>query len=526
MGNSRYDRRGFLGLAAGGAALTAVDGWNIAFAQMHSSGASLAPEPNPDFIPDVELELTAAGSTAQLQAGQPTRIWRYQGRLIKGPQSAYSTLPGSTMPVIRVRNGQKLRIFFHNALPEQSIVHWHGLHIVQKMDGHPMYAIAPGQRFVYEFEVNTRAGTYWFHPHPHERTGIQVYRGLAGLFIVEDEEEARANLPSGELDLAWIIQDRRLDSSNQFVYAQNRMDMMMGVTGDRILINGKPDYVESVAATAYRVRLLNGSNSRFYKLGWSDGRPFKLIGADGGLLESAVDKPYVMLAPAERAELWLDLSDEKSGTELTLRSMSFDAGMSMGMGGMGGMGMGGMRSGSGLANGAAFDILKVRVDRPGPKAAPLPDRLSVIEWPRIEEAINRDNPRTIRLQMGQGRVSLNGRIFDMEAVAPDERVKLGTTEVWEFANDSGMMLMSHPMHVHNVHFKVIERIQDPRRQAIYAGMQEGLIDEALKDVVIVMPGERVRVLMKFTDNTGLYLYHCHILEHEDIGMMRNYLIEA
>jgi len=525
MGNSRYDRRGFLGLAAGGAALTAVDGWNIAFAQMHSSGASLAPEPNPDFIPDVELELTAAGSSVQLQAGQLTRVWRYQGRLINGPQSAYSTLPGSTIPVIRVRNGQKLRIFFYNALPEQSIVHWHGLHIVQKMDGHPMYAIAPGQRFVYEFEVNTRAGTYWFHPHPHERTGIQVYRGLVGLFIIEDEEEARANLPTGEFDLAWVIQDRRFDSANQFVYAQNRMDMMMGVTGDRILINGIPDYVETVAATAYRVRLLNGSNSRFYKLGWSDGRPFKLIGADGGLLESAVDKPYVMLAPAERAELWLDFSDEKPGSELILRSMSFDAGMSMGMGGMGMGGMG-MRSGSGLANGAAFDILKVRVDRPGEKAVPLPDRLSVIEWPQIEEAINRDNPRTIRLQMGQGRVSLNGRIFDMEAVAPDERVKLGTTEVWEFANDSGMMLMSHPMHVHNVHFKVIERIQDPRRQAIYAGMQEGLIDEALKDVVIVMPGERVRVLMKFTDNTGLYLYHCHILEHEDIGMMRNYLIEA
>jgi len=525
MGNSKYNRRGFLGLATSGAALTAMDGWNAAFAQMHSSGMSLSPEPSPDFTPDVELELTAAGSNAQLQAGQSTRIWRYQGRLLKGPQSAYSTLPGSMMPVIRIRNGQKLRIFFHNELPEQSIVHWHGLHIVQKMDGHPMYAIAPGQRFIYEFEINTRAGTYWFHPHPHERTGIQVYRGLTGLFIIEDEEETYANLPHGEYDLAWVIQDRRFNSSNQLVYAENRMDMMMGVTGDRILINGRPDYVETVAATAYRVRLLNGSNSRFYKLGWSDGRPLKLIGVDGGLLEMAVDKPYVMLAPAERAELWLDLSDEKPGTELLLRSMSFNAGMSMGMGGMR-MGSMGMRSGAGPANGAAFDVLKVRVDKSGSKAVPLPARLSNIEWPRIEDAINRDNPRVIRLHMGQGRVSLNGRVFEMEGVAQDEVVKLGATEVWEFANDTSQMQMSHPMHIHNVHFRVIERIQNHRYEATYASMRDGLTDEGLKDVVIVMPGERVRVLMKFTKNTGLYLYHCHILEHEDIGMMRNFKIEV
>ncbi|MEX2352782.1 MAG: multicopper oxidase domain-containing protein, partial [Gammaproteobacteria bacterium] len=511
MGNSSCDRRRFLGLAAGGTALTAFDGWGVAFAQTHSSGASLSPEPNPDFNPDVELELTAAGSTAQLLAGQPTRVWQYQGRVLKGPLSTYTTLPDSTMPVIRVRNGQKLRIFFHNALPEQTIVHWHGLHIVQKMDGHPMYAIAPGQQFVYEFEVNTRAGTYWFHPHPHERTGIQVYRGLVGLFIIEDEEETRANLPTGEFDLAWVIQDRRFNTSNQLVYAENRMDMMTGVTGNRILVNGKPDYIETMAATAYRVRLLNGSNSRFYKLGWSDGRPMKVIGADGGLLESAVDKPYVMLAPAERAELWLDLSDDKPGTELVLRSLSFDGGMSMGMGGMGMGGMG-MRSGGAPANGAGFDVMKIQVDRPGKKAGSLPARLSGIQWPRIEDAVNRNNPRVIRLQMGQGRVSLNGRVFAMNAIAADERVKLGTTEIWEFANNSGMMLMSHPMHIHNVHFRVIERIQDPRHRSIYASMQDGLIDEALKDVVIVMPGERVRVLMKFADYTGLYLYHCHILE--------------
>ena len=124
--------------------------------------------------------------------------------------------------------------------------------------------------------------------------------------------------------------------------------------------------------------------------------------------------------------------------------------------------------------------------------------------------------------MGRGRVALNGRTFDMTAVAHDEIVKLGTTEVWEFSNAGPM---SHPMHVHNLQFRVIERLPGRGLASVYDTMRAGLVDEGWKDVVIVMPGERVRVLMRFTDHAGLYLYHCHILEHEDLGMMRNYRVQ-
>jgi len=507
-------RRRFLGLAAGSAALTAFDAWGAAIA--HGAGNSHAPEPSADFKPDVELELTAAENTSQLFPGAPTRLWQFTGRVLKGDPKAFTTLPGSAVPVIRVRNGQRIRIYFRNELPEESIVHWHGLHIVQKMDGHPMYAIAPGQRFVYEFVVDNRAATYWFHPHPHGRTGIQIYAGLAGLFIVEDDEAARAGLPDGEFELAWVLQDRRFDANNQLVYLGNRMEAMNGFTGNRMLINGRPDFVQPVAASAYRVRLLNGSNSRFYKLAWADGRPLTVIGTDGGLLDRPVERPYVMLAPAERIELWLDFSTGKFGDERVLRSLAFNAGM-MGMG----MGM----PAGGPPNGAAFDVLRVRIDRPGPPARALPPKLSAIAWPRIEAAANARTPRVIRLEMGRGQATLNGRVFEMKNVAADEIVRLGATEVWEFAN-VGPMAMAHPMHVHNLQFKVIERLQDPRFAAAHDTMRAGLIDEGWKDVVIVMPGERVRVLMQFTDHAGLYLYHCHILEHEDLGMMRNYLVWA
>ena len=524
----KLDRRGFLRLLPLGAAFPALDTWSQEAVGSHAPGMSLNPAPNPAFKADVELELSALESNAQLVPGSMTRLWQYQGRVLKGEPRSLGTLPGGQVPVIRVRRGQRIRVIFRNELPEETIVHWHGLHIEQKMDGHPMYAMASGQRFVYEFEITNRAGTYWFHPHPHRRTGIQVYRGLAGLFLVEDDEEAAAGLPSREHELSWVLQDRRLDTDNQLVYAGNHMQMMMGFTGDRIFVNGRPDHVEDVSASVYRVRIFNGSNARFFKLAWSDATPITVIGSDGGLLERPVEKPYVMLAPAERVEVWLDFSSDEPGTEHTLLSRAFDAGSMMGMGrGMGGgmgrgrgRGMGGGASG----NGAALDVLRVRVVKPGSTGPDLPERLSSIAWPDLDEAANRADPRRIRLQMGRGRVSLNNRTFALLDVAADEVVKANSTEVWEFDNSAGQM--AHPMHVHNIQFQVLERRRDPDFRTIHDTMKDGLIDEGWKDVVIVMPGERVRVLMQFIGHTGLYLYHCHILEHEDLGMMRNFLIEA
>jgi FtsP/CotA-like multicopper oxidase with cupredoxin domain len=508
------NRRDFLrALGTGSALLAGVPHLSFAQTAHRQNGGAVA---SSGFNPDLEIELVATLGEAPIFPGDVTNIWQYRGRVLKGNPAGFQMTPGNMLPIIRARNGQKLRIHFINDLPEASIVHWHGLHIVQKMDGHPMYAIAPGQRFVYEFKVDNRAGTYWFHPHPHGRTGAQVYGGLAGLFLISDDEEQAAGLPKDEFDLAWVIQDRLFSNDNQLIYLQSPMGQMAGFLGNRILINGQPDFVQSVATTAYRVRLLNGSNSRFYKLAWDDGRPLTVIGSDGGLLERPLQRPYVTLAPAERVELWMNFSDRSVGDQLTLRSLEFNAGAPMMM----------MR-GAAAPNGIAFPVLKIRVDRKISKPHVLPAKLSVIPRYRLENAVNRDSPRLFRISMGMmGQATLNGRRFEMTGVTPHETVKLNTLEVWEFANDGGMMMMAHPMHVHNLQFQVLQRRVDPRFAGVRNTLSAGFLDEGWKDVVIVMPGERVRVLMQFTDHTGLYLYHCHILEHEDMGMMRNYRVQA
>jgi len=158
---------------------------------------SLLPGAQSSFVPDVELALRAVPGDVQILSGARIRVWTYLGRVVKGPPETLQTIPGSYLgPTIRVRTGQKVRIRFTNELPEPTIVHWHGLHVPEPMDGHPRFLVARSQTYVYEFEVINRAGTYWYHPHHHNRTGPQVYSGLAGLLIVSDETDAALGLPS------------------------------------------------------------------------------------------------------------------------------------------------------------------------------------------------------------------------------------------------------------------------------------------------------------------------------------------
>ena len=249
-----------------------------------------------DFNPDLEISLQAIPDEVPIFNGPSTRVWRFRGDVLKGDPNSLQTMEDRYLgPITRVRKGQKIRIHFHNDIPERSIVHWHGLHVPAVMDGHPRFVIPRGETYVYEFEVLNRAGTYWYHPHPHGRTGPQVYYGMAGLFLVSDEEESQLPLPRGEYDIPLVLQDRRFDSNNQLVYLnggmmRGRMARMQGFLGDQIFVNGRPDFHLSVATRAYRFRLLNGSNSRIYKLAWSDGTPIWVIGTDGGLLEKPIRK--------------------------------------------------------------------------------------------------------------------------------------------------------------------------------------------------------------------------------------------
>lgn len=482
------------------------------------------------FNPELELEIRAVQNQVRLFAGASTRVWRYKGKVIKGDPQAVSYLPDSPLgPVIRVHRGTRVRINFINALPQPSVIHWHGLLVPESADGHPRHAVRPGGRIVYEFEVVNRAGTYWFHPHPHGMTGPQVYAGLAGLFIVTDDEERALKLPDGERDVMLAIQDRSFTRDNQLRYLGQggrlgMMDGMMGFLGDRIHVNGRHDFRLLAERKAYRLRVLNGSNSRIYKLAWQDGTPLTAIGSDGGLLAAPATRPYVMLAPAERVELWVDFSRRRAGEELSLISLPFAASTGGGM--MGGRMMGG---GSGPAQGAAFPVLKVRMGQAAAAAEKLPRLLTHIPAANPWQAHNVHKPRTIRVTARGMRWSLNGRLFEMEGVAPDEIVRLGTTEVWEFVNEAAMGMMGsmpHPIHVHGVQFRVIGRSVNADAMAAWRSVSDGYVDDGWKDTVLLMPGERVRVLMRFEHFPGLFLYHCHNLEHEDMGMMRNFLIKA
>ena len=500
---------------------------------------------NPQFVPDLEVQLRAMEDHVPILRGQPTRVWRYDGKVVKGDPGSLGFLSNGYLPVLRVRRGQKVRIDLANELPEPTIIHWHGLYVPSAMDGHPRNAISTGQHYVYEFEVVNRAGTYWFHAHPDGRTGAQIYFGQAGLLIVADDEEAALGLPSGAYDVPLVIQDRVLDDQNRFTYLDDSdggmmgrgmmggggmmgqgmmggggmgqmMARMMGFLGDRILVNGKPDFVLPVATRAYRLRLLNASNSRIYKVAWSDRSSLAIIGTDGGLLDRPVMRPYITLSPAERVDIWVDFSGRSIGTELALQSLAFD----------GAMAMGGMMSNVPLPNGASFPILKVRVEQRVNAKVELPKRLASLPVPVPQDAVNAQHPKVFDITMGMMVWGGNGRRFDMDNVTKTETVRRDSAELWEFRNEQSMMLMAHSMHVHGLQFRVIGRTVPPDFVSAHRTLAAGLVDDGWKDTVLLMPGERIRLLLRFEHYAGMFLYHCHMLEHEDSGLMRNYLIQA
>lgn len=466
------------------------------------------------FVADLEINLQAKPAQVQLLPGKATNVLTYQAEPVEGVES----IPGSYLgPIIHAKTGQHVRVSFTNNLSQDSVIHWHGLHVPSNMDGHPRDAVGPGQSYSYEFEVKNRAGTYWFHPHPDGHSGEQVYKGLAGLVLVSDAEEAAAGLPSGAQDIPLVLQDRNIDANNQFAYPANMMTNMAGVFGNRMLVNGYPNLLLPVATRAYRFRVLNGSNARIYKLAWGNGKPMNVIGTDGGLLAQPVTRNYVMLAPGERVEILADFSKEKLNSTIALKSLSFSGG--------------GMMGGSKLANGAAFPVMKFKVATKVEETFALPTTLSKVNRYVLGDAVNAANPRTIKLSHNMDRWLINGRTFEMDSVASDEIVHLNTIEAWDFVNQasgSGMMgggmSLPHPMHIHGVQFQVLNRSIAAGQLAAWNSVKAGYVDEGWKDTVLVMPGEKVRVMMRFEDYEGLFAYHCHNLEHDDMGMMRNYQI--
>jgi FtsP/CotA-like multicopper oxidase with cupredoxin domain len=540
-----HQRRQFLQHTALGIVTAAIPGFVLA------ENGQIKSRPSNIFKPDVEVELISRVAEIPIMSGANTSVFKYDGKLLKGPETTLKVVPGYLGPILNLIQGQKVRIWFYNQLPEPSIIHWHGMHVPQKMDGHPMYAIDYGEKYVYEFEVKNPAGTNWYHSHTHEMTATQVYSGLAGLITVTDEQEQKLDLPSGEFDIPIIIQDRRFTVGNQLQYIHRMRERMMGFLGDTILVNGKVNSSIPVKTRAYRLRILNGSNSRIYKLGWEDGTPLIVIGTDGGLLERPETYPYIMLAPAERVELWVDFSGRELGSNLELRSLEYHGAMPHMHGGGRGMGRGmGMMMG-GLSQGEAFPILKFHITKKVSDSPTPPKTLIKMRSLTEQDVSNPAQPLSIAISMLHMSPQLNGRSFEMYDATSTEKIPVNTIQriIISNGNDSmgggmggmrhgrggmggmrgggmGMMMsMAHPIHLHGQQFKILSRtLKIGDTIDSYATVKDGFITSGWKDTVLVMPGEEIEILKPFEDYKGLFLYHCHNLEHEDMGMMRNFYV--
>lgn len=457
---------------------------------------------------DVHIRLFASPVEAQILAGPTTSIYQYTARLLKGPKGTLKSLPGSILgPIIRLKRGQRVKIEFVNGLAEPTVTHFHGLHVPFAADGHPLNTVAPGGSWSHEFTVMNRAGTYWYHAHTDMRTGFQVNKGLAGLLIVEEDTERWLKLPSGSNDIPVVIQDKRFSASNQILHSTGSQS---GHLGNTILINGVAGAALSVGTTDYRLRFLNGCNARILKLAWSNGMPMTVLGTDGGLLESPVEHPYLMLGPGERRDVYVDCSGYPEGTVFQLVSEAFQKG----------------GAGSGTpAQGSHMSLMNVSVDYAFASSPFLPSTLRpYTKWSK-GDTVNQGNPRVFGLEY-MGMWTINGNVFELNNYTNDEMIQLNQLELWQIRNDLPQGFeQPHPIHFHGPQFQIVERTGD-LESAWYDTVREGFVDDGWHDTVLAFTGERVEIATKWTDYQGLFLYHCHNLEHEDMGMMRNLFVHA
>lgn len=435
-----------------------------------------------DFSKLNTTEFIAQNSQVNIFPNVKTNVLTFQGNLPN--------------PTIRIENGQQFDLTFKNELRKSTIVHWHGLIVPEEMDGHPKDAIANGQVKHYHYTVNQSAGTFWCHTHPHGRTGEEIYYGLSGFYIIEDKQEKALNLPRGEFEIPLMIQDRRIDKNGQLIYKDKKiLQDNNGVLGDIILVNATPFPYHEIKNGKYRLRILNGSSVRTYKLAFDNIKEFMLIGTDAGLLEEPITVNSIVLSVAQRIDIIVDFSSKEIGDVITLKTLGFKEGSNMAL------------HPDYPPFEAKMDIMQFKVIDHIDDKSIIPQKLIPIKRMKESDAVN---TRKITMEIINGGIwTLNKKPYDMNRI--DQRVKLNTIEIWEIKNT---VHMAHPFHMHGVRFQVLDR----------DGSMEFPADNGWIDTVLVMPLETVRIIVHFT-MPGLFVYHCHILEHEDDSMMANFLVE-
>jgi FtsP/CotA-like multicopper oxidase with cupredoxin domain len=387
-------------------------------------------------------------------------------------------------PTLRADRGEEVLVNVTNDLGEDSTLHWHGMHLPAEMDGGPHQMIDDGATWSPTWEVDQPAATLWYHPHPHGETAKHVYRGVAGMFILDDPDAEKLSLPQeyGVDDIPVIVQDKEFDGSE--LDTTHSLFENNGIIGDTILVNGTPGPYLDVTTQRVRLRLLNASNARVYDFHFSDDREYDVIAGDGGLLPAPVRRDHLLLSPGERAEIVVEL---EPGETTVLRSDEQDAGNRF----------------SGADD--RLDILELRAAATLAPSPEVPARLA--EAPDLDP----DDVTVIREFDLRG-TSINGDKMDMERI--DATVELDATERWRVRNIDGS---THNFHVHDVQFQ-IESIDGDPPPAELAGW---------KDTVFLPEHSEADLLVRFTDYAdpdSPYMYHCHLLRHEDAGMMGQFVV--
>ncbi len=387
----------------------------------------------------------------------PATLWTYGG-----------SFPG---PLIRLREGETVRLRLKNRLPETTNLHFHGLHVPPTGRADNIWLrIPPGETFVYEIEVPRGiAGTYWYHPHAHGAIARQLWAGLAGPLVVDGPLDRMPELAAAD-ERVVLLRDLALDEQGRPT-PHRVMDWHEGKQGDLILANGAVQPTLRARAGTLRLRLINASNARYFRLALSDSQPLHLVATDGHYLEKPVEAAEILLVPGERADV---LIQPEGSAPLELRDLPYDRRTSH--------------------HSTARTVLTI-LPREGARPTLLPQKLAEIPVLQPEQA-------TVRRRVTMAMFFMNGRPFDPHRI--DTRARLGDLELWQVEN---VGTMDHPFHLHTWYFQVIGRNGRPEPF------------RAWRDMVNLKPGDRVELMVPLADYPGRAVYHCHISEHGDKGMM-------
>lgn len=409
-----------------------------------------------------DYEVVAQQGTTEFYKGISTETYGYNGDLLG--------------PTLTIEEGEKVEVKITNDLNEPTTFHWHGLEVAGEIDGGPLDEIQPGESRIITLEADQPAATLWYHPHVHEMTAEQVYRGLSGMLLIDSSDKEELAIPNdyGVNDIPLIFQDRLFSEDKQLNY--NQLMDEDGTLGDVSIVNGTINPKLTITKPIMRFRVLNGSNARNYTFSLSNDASFTQIASDGSLLDEPVEIQELTLAASERAEILIDFSKLTAEESLAIIN---DEGVEL----------------------LPFDVkLEDATVNPTEK------------WTTEEPFLTPEEKempieKNIELFGMMDMVTINGKKFDADRI--DLRQEQGVTEVWEVYNKKDMMGgMIHPFHIHGTQFKVISR----------DGKEVDPSEQGLKDSVLVNPGEKVKLLVTFPEK-GVYVFHCHILEHEDSGMM-------